>query len=191
MQVFFKLWKQLIQMLFGRIFWLRKYIYFFHFFLLRVMQAWLFLSGFWTTDRAKSYLSKVPIVWIVFIFLLKYIHISWFQGHLILLDLFSEGIPQYSRFESFYGHYYIWNMLHDFGGNNFLFGSLVNVTNVNIFFIIWRILNISFRDHKLLVTFQGNIWLELVLQWKVLIKMKSCMNLLLNNHGAVHWMIHN
>ncbi|CAF1296952.1 unnamed protein product [Rotaria sordida] len=76
-----------------------------------VMQAWLFLSNFWTADRVKSYLSKVPI------------------GHLILLDLFSEAIPQYSRFESFYGHYYIWNMLHDFGGNNFLFGSLVNVTN--------------------------------------------------------------
>ncbi|CAF1659115.1 unnamed protein product, partial [Adineta ricciae] len=76
-----------------------------------VMQAWLFLSGFWTPVRAKSYLSKVPI------------------GRLILLDLFSEAIPQYTRFESFYGHYYIWNMLHDFGGNSFLFGSLVNVTN--------------------------------------------------------------
>ncbi|CAF4119373.1 unnamed protein product, partial [Adineta steineri] len=75
-----------------------------------VMQAWLFLSKFWKPDRVQSYLSKVPI------------------GHLILLDLFSESSPQYSRFESFYGHYYIWNMLHDFGGNNFLFGSLVNVT---------------------------------------------------------------
>ncbi|CAF4345414.1 unnamed protein product, partial [Rotaria sordida] len=26
-----------------------------------VMQAWLFLSNFWTADRVKSYLSKVPI----------------------------------------------------------------------------------------------------------------------------------
>ena len=51
---------------------------------------------------------------------------------MILLDLFSEARPQYSRFQSFYGHYYIWNMLHDFGGNNGLFGSLVNVTNVCI-----------------------------------------------------------
>ncbi|CAF1241702.1 unnamed protein product [Rotaria sordida] len=39
-------------------------------------------------------------------------------NHLILLDLFSEPVSQYSRFESFYGHYYIWNMLHDFGRNN-------------------------------------------------------------------------
>ena len=49
---------------------------------------------------------------------------------MILLDLFSEAEPQYTRFESFYGHYYIWNMLHDFGGNNYMFGSLMNVTNV-------------------------------------------------------------
>ncbi|CAF1477286.1 unnamed protein product [Adineta ricciae] len=76
-----------------------------------VMQAWLFLSDFWTPARVQSYLSKVP------------------PGHMILLDLFSEARPQYSRFQSFYGHYYIWNMLHDFGGNNGLFGSLVNVTN--------------------------------------------------------------
>ncbi|CAF4022377.1 unnamed protein product, partial [Rotaria sordida] len=50
-------------------------------------------------------------------------------GRLILLDLYSEALPQYLLFESFYGHYYIWNMLHDFGGNNFLFGSLISITN--------------------------------------------------------------
>jgi hypothetical protein len=61
-------------------------------------------------------------------------HIFSFQGHLILLDLFSEAIPQYSRFESFYGHYYIWNMLHDFGGNGFLFGALTNVTIASLFY---------------------------------------------------------
>ena len=53
-----------------------------------------------------------------------------FQGHLILLDLYSEVRPQYSRFESFYGHFYIWNMLHDFGGNNYLFGTLDSVNRV-------------------------------------------------------------
>ena len=26
------------------------------------MQAWLFLSDFWTVDRVKSYMSQVPIV---------------------------------------------------------------------------------------------------------------------------------
>jgi len=49
---------------------------------------------------------------------------------MILLDLYSETRPEYSHFESFYGQYYIWNMLHGFGGNNYLFGSLENVTNV-------------------------------------------------------------
>ncbi|CAF0810752.1 unnamed protein product, partial [Didymodactylos carnosus] len=76
---------------------------------IRVMQAWLFLDGFWTTDRVQAFLSKVPL------------------GNLILLDLYSEALPQYSRFNSFYGHPYIWNMLHDFGGNNEMFGTLRNV----------------------------------------------------------------
>lgn len=51
---------------------------------------------------------------------------------MILLDLYSEARPQYARFESYYGHHYIWNMLHDFGGINNLFGSLVNVTAVGV-----------------------------------------------------------
>lgn len=57
----------------------------------------------------------------------------FFKEHMIILDLFSEAEPQYSRFESFYGHYYIWNMLHDFGGNNYLFGTLYNVNSVSKF----------------------------------------------------------
>ena len=110
------------------------------------MQAWLFLSDFWTADRVKSYLSKVPIV--------RHRPVRHrsietapltFQGHLILLDLFSEAIPQYSRFESFYGHFYIWNMLHDFGGNNFLYGSLINVTNVILHLAISRIVSSRVR----------------------------------------------
>jgi hypothetical protein len=37
----------------------------------RVMQAWLFLEDFWTPDRVKSYLSKIPIVWITLFFYLN------------------------------------------------------------------------------------------------------------------------
>jgi alpha-N-acetylglucosaminidase len=59
------------------------------------------------------------------------IFIYFNKGNMILLDLYSEARPQYSRFESFYGHHYIWNMLHDFGGNNYLFGSLESVTHVS------------------------------------------------------------
>ncbi len=106
---------------------------------------------------------------------------------MILLDLYSENRPQYSRFDSFYGHHYIWNMLHDFGGNNYLFGSLESVTRVNKYYYQKKnIRNQYFRVHKLLVVCQASKWLVLVLQWKVSIKMKLCMNLLLNNHGAFH-----
>lgn len=125
------------------------------------MQAWLFLSGFWNPDRVKSYLSEVPPVRQV-CFLSPHAHDLVLQEHMILLDLFSEVRPQYTRFESFYGHFYIWNMLHDFGGNNNLFGSLINVTNVCMYLYELSILRSSFRVHNLLVIFPVNLCLVLV-----------------------------
>ena len=106
---------------------------------------------------------------------------------MILLDLFSEANPQYSRFESFYGHYYIWNMLHDFGGNNVLFGSLTNVTNVSSLLLLKRKGNdLHCRAHNSLVNFPANKCSALVLRWKASIKTRSCTNLLWNKHGEVH-----
>jgi hypothetical protein len=65
MQVCIKQCVQLIQMLFGSISYLvMSYIE--HFLQSRVMLAWLFLEKFWTPDRVKSYLSKVPPVKIFF-----------------------------------------------------------------------------------------------------------------------------
>lgn len=71
-----------------------------------VMQAWLFLDPFWTPDRVQSFLSLVPI------------------GRLLLLDLYSESVPLFPRYSSYFGHLFVWNMLHDFGGANGLFGDL-------------------------------------------------------------------
>lgn len=93
------------------------------------MQAWLFLEPFWTPPRVQSYLSKIPPVRI-FDGRNDFYKCFPTQGGMILLDLYSEARPQYANFESYYGHHYIWNMLHDFGGINGLFGSLVNVTAV-------------------------------------------------------------
>jgi alpha-N-acetylglucosaminidase len=76
-----------------------------------VMQAWLFLDPFWLPNRTEAFLSLIP------------------KDRLILLDLFSESVPLFQNFESYYDHYFIWNMLHDFGGTNNIFG---NVNNVNI-----------------------------------------------------------
>jgi len=45
------------------------------------------------------------------------------KGRLILLDLYAETAPQYQRYNSFFGHYYIWSMLHNFGGANGEFNS--------------------------------------------------------------------
>ena len=77
------------------------------------MQAWLFLDDFWTLPRVQAFLGSVA------------------KGGLVLLDLWSEAYPFYSKFNSYYDHYFIWNMLHDFGGNNPIFGALdyVNVVS--------------------------------------------------------------
>ena len=40
------------------------------------------------------------------------------QGRLVLLDLYAEVFPLWSRTQSFYGAPFIWCMLHNFGGNS-------------------------------------------------------------------------
>ncbi|CAH1772956.1 unnamed protein product [Owenia fusiformis] len=74
-----------------------------------LMQGWLFLSGFWKPPQAKALLTGVP------------------QGHMIVLDLMAELSPQYQRLESYYGQPFIWCMLHNFGGNNQMFGNLESI----------------------------------------------------------------
>ena len=49
---------------------------------------------------------------------------------MIVLDLFAEIYPIYSRTESFYGQPYIWCMLHDFGGVMELYGDMDDVNKV-------------------------------------------------------------
>ncbi|KAI8466868.1 MAG: tim-barrel domain-containing protein [Monoraphidium minutum] len=79
-----------------------------------VMQAWLFFSdaGFWQPPQIKArapgmaLLAGVP------------------PGRLLLLDLFAEEHPIWTRTDAFYGTPYIWCMLHNFGGNNELYGAL-------------------------------------------------------------------
>jgi len=78
-----------------------------------VMQGWMFIgnSHWWANDAAKNLLLSVPI------------------GKLLILDLYSEQIPVYGWFESFYGQTFIWNVLHDFGGASDMFGSVSNINN--------------------------------------------------------------
>ena len=52
------------------------------------------------------------------------------QGKMIVLDLYSEVSPQYTRLASFYGQPFIWCMLHNFGGTVGMYGVIDNVNNV-------------------------------------------------------------
>ena len=46
---------------------------------------------------------------------------------MIILDLATEIEPVWKRTEAFYGKPWIWNMLHNFGGNISLFGRIDGV----------------------------------------------------------------
>ena len=48
-------------------------------------------SGFWTYDNVKYYLSGVD------------------DSNLIILDLYSEILPEYQDYDSFFGKGFIWN----------------------------------------------------------------------------------
>ncbi|CAK4783087.1 unnamed protein product [Aphanomyces euteiches] len=71
-----------------------------------LIQAWTFNRGFWGRDRIHSYLGGVP------------------DDRMILLDLYSETIPIYSRTSNYFGKKWIFCLLHNFGGNTGLRGNL-------------------------------------------------------------------
>ncbi len=76
-----------------------------------VMQGWLFYNDrkFWKAPQIKALLDAVP------------------NEHMILLDLAAEIEPVWKRTSAFYGKPWIWNMLHNFGGNISLFGRIDEV----------------------------------------------------------------
>lgn len=78
-----------------------------------VMQGWLFYNDrkFWKTPQIKALLEAVP------------------NDHMIILDLATEIEPVWKRTEAYYGKPWIWNMLHNFGGNIGMFGRIEGVAN--------------------------------------------------------------
>jgi len=76
-----------------------------------VMQGWLFYSDrkFWKAPQIKALLNAVP------------------NDHMILLDLAAEIEPVWKRTNAFYGKPWIWNMVHNFGGNISMFGRMDGV----------------------------------------------------------------
>ena len=78
-----------------------------------VMQGWLFFSDrkFWHAPQIKALLDAVP------------------NDRMIILDLITEYEPVWKRTEAYYGKPWIWNMLHNFGGNISLFGQMETVAS--------------------------------------------------------------
>lgn len=76
-----------------------------------IMQGWLFHHGakFWKPTQVKALLDAVP------------------NDKMIILDLWSENHPVWQRTEAYYGKPWIWNMLHNFGGNISLYGRMDEV----------------------------------------------------------------
>jgi alpha-N-acetylglucosaminidase len=76
-----------------------------------VMQGWLFYSDrtFWKAPQIKALLDAVP------------------DERMIILDLAAEIEPVWKRTQAFYGKPWIWNMLHNFGGNISMFGRIETV----------------------------------------------------------------
>lgn len=73
-----------------------------------MIQGWLFYShrDFWRTPQIKGLRDAVP------------------DDRMIILDLAAEIEPVWKRTGSFYGKQWIWNMLHNFGGNISMFGRI-------------------------------------------------------------------
>lgn len=78
-----------------------------------VMQGWLFYHEreFWGDNQIKALLNAVP------------------DDRMLILDLWSERFPIWSRTDAYYGKPWIWCMLHNFGQNITLSGNVNSVAN--------------------------------------------------------------
>ena len=76
-----------------------------------LMQGWLFVNEayFWKEEQVKAYLSGVP------------------DDGMIILDLFTEYSPVWSKFQNYFGKKWIWCALHNFGGNPGMWGNLTHL----------------------------------------------------------------
>ena len=73
-----------------------------------VMQGWLFYFGrhFWDKASAQALLKNVP------------------DDRMIVIDLANEQYPGWANHDAFYGKQWIYSIVHNFGGNNTLWGQL-------------------------------------------------------------------
>ncbi|GMY22518.1 alpha-N-acetylglucosaminidase isoform X4 [Fagus crenata] len=101
--------------------WLHSYgayLYLFHYGpLIQIIcfyaTGWLFSSdsAYWKPPQMKALLHAVPF------------------GKMIVLDLFAEVKPIWKNSSQFYGTPYVWCMLHNFGGNIEMYGTLDSISS--------------------------------------------------------------
>ncbi|KAL7809425.1 putative alpha-N-acetylglucosaminidase [Trichoderma gracile] len=78
-----------------------------------VFQAWLFAQNttFWNNERIEAYLGGVTT-----------------DSDMLILDIWSESMPQWQRAQSYYGKPWIWCELQNYGATVNLYGQIQNVT---------------------------------------------------------------
>lgn len=78
-----------------------------------VMQGWLFYFSrkFWQPTQVQALLNAVP------------------NDKMILLDLWTEKFPVWSKINAYYGKPWIWNMLNNFGGNTVIHGLIDSIAS--------------------------------------------------------------
>lgn len=78
-----------------------------------VMQGWIFVNepDFWKEPQTRALLASAP------------------PGRMLVLDLFCDVTPVWSRTSAFHGQPWVWCVLHNFGGRMNLFGDLEGIAN--------------------------------------------------------------
>ncbi|TFA99927.1 Alpha-N-acetylglucosaminidase [Trichoderma ghanense] len=78
-----------------------------------VFQAWLFAQNttFWTNERIEAYLGGITT-----------------DSDMLILDIWSESMPQWQRAQSYYGKPWIWCELQNYGATINMYGQIQNVT---------------------------------------------------------------
>ncbi|MGP5681652.1 alpha-N-acetylglucosaminidase [Brachybacterium alimentarium] len=76
-----------------------------------ILQGWPFhyRAGYWTEERVRSLLSRVP------------------EDRLVLLDLWGEYAPMWHSTGEMYGRRWLWCLAHNFGGRFGVFGDLASL----------------------------------------------------------------
>ncbi|WP_430972149.1 alpha-N-acetylglucosaminidase TIM-barrel domain-containing protein [Sunxiuqinia rutila] len=79
-----------------------------------LMMGWMFLmdKDFWTEDRMEAFFIRIP------------------NDKMMVLDLFAESQPQFSRTNNFYGKSWMYSVIPNWGGNSQLGGWLTKYGSI-------------------------------------------------------------